>query len=77
MLLQFENTHPEDVNKLFAFAKQNHLKLSLVDDSYDYHLPGKALNDEEITRLIESSQNSGIIPMRNAHHIICKNCNAD
>lgn len=77
MLLQLENTQPEDVNKLFAFANQNHLQLSLIDDSDDYHLPGKPLNDEEISRLIESSRNSGIIPMKDGHQIIRKNYNAD
>lgn len=77
MLLQLENPGKEDVNKLLAFAKQNDLKLSLLDDSKDFYLPGKPLNDEEITRLIESSRNSGIISMKDAHQIIHKNYNAD
>lgn len=77
MLLQLENTDRDHLNKLFAFAKQNDLKLSLVDDSEDYHLPGKALNEQEITQLIESSRRSGIIQMQDAHQIIRNNYNAD
>ena len=77
MLLQLENSHQDDLNKLLAFAKQNHLKLSLVDDMGGrYYLPGKPLDDNEIADLIESSRNSGIISMQDAHSLICKNYNA-
>ena len=76
MLLQLENTGKEDVNKLLAFAKQNDLKLSLLDDSKDFYLPGKPLNDEEITQIIESSRNSGIISLQYAHQVIRENYNA-
>ncbi len=77
MLLQLENSQQDDVNKLLAFAKQNCLKLSVVDDSDEYHLPGKPLNDNEIAALIESSRNSGSISMQDAHSLIRKNYNAD
>lgn len=77
MLLQLENSQQDDVNKLLAFAKQNHLKLSIVDDSDEYYLPGKPLNDNEIAELIESSRNSGTISMQDAHGLIRKNYNAD
>ena len=35
MLLQLKNTDKDNVNKLLAFARQNHLQLSLVDDYED------------------------------------------
>lgn len=78
MLLQLEETHQDDVNKLLGFAKQNHLKLSLVDkDESNHILPGKPLTNQELQQLIEKSRKSGIISMKNAHEIINKNYNAD
>jgi hypothetical protein len=78
MLLQLEDTHQDDVNKLLAFARQNQLKLSLVDESENnYVLPGKPLTHEQLTQLIESSRKSGIISMKHAHEIIGNTYNAD
>ncbi len=77
MLLQLENTHDDDLNKLLVFAKQNHLKLTLIDDSDKYQLPGKPLTEEQITQLIENGRKSGIISMQDAHNIICRNYHAD
>lgn len=77
MLLQLESSEQDDVNRLLAFAKQNHLKLSMIDDSAEYYLPGKPLNDNEIAELIESSRNSGTISMQHAHSLIRKKDNAD
>lgn len=77
MLLQLESSQQDDVRKLLAFAKQNHLKLSVIDDSDEYYLPGKPLNDNEIAELIKSSRNSGTISMQDAHSLIRKDYNAD
>ena len=77
MLFQLENTDKEDVNKLLAFANQNHLKLSLVDDNVEYHLPGKPLTDPQISQLIDSSRKSGTISMEDAHQTIRSNYNVD
>ena len=77
MLLQLDNTREEDVNKLLAFAQQNHLKLSLVDDNVEYHLPGKPLTDPQISQLIDSSRKSGTISMEDAHQTIRSNYNVD
>ena len=61
MLLQLEDTHQDDVNKLLAFAKANELKLSLVNESENnYLLPGKPLTHEQVTPLIKKSRKSGI-----------------
>ena len=76
MLLQLESSQQDDVNKLLAFAEQNHLKLSVVDNSDEYHLPGKPLNDTEISELIARSRNSGTISMQEAHSLIRKDYNA-
>ncbi|WP_262713360.1 hypothetical protein [Segetibacter aerophilus] len=35
--------------------------MSLIDESDEYHLPGKPLDEREINELTESSRNSGII----------------
>lgn len=73
MLLQLENTHHDDLNKLLVFAKKNQLKLTLIDDSDKYQLPGKPLTEQQITQLIENARKSGIISMQDAHNIICRN----
>lgn len=78
MLLQLENTDPDKINKLLDFAKQNHLKLSLIDDiENNFLLPGKPLTAEQLKQLIEDSRNSGMISMEVAHKIIRNSYNAD
>lgn len=78
MLLQLENADREGVDKLLAFARDHHLKLSLVDESEDdYLLPGKPLSSEQLTQLIQDSRKSGVISMKNAHEIISNSYNAD
>ena len=78
MLLQLENTNKKDINMLLNFAKQNHLKLSLIDDKADnYFLPGKPLSESELANLIENSRKSGRIPMKDAHAAIRKSFNED
>jgi hypothetical protein len=78
MLLQLENIHQDDLNKLLAFARENHLNLSLIDESEtDLLLPGKPLSHEQLTQLIETSRKSGIISMNDAHEIIINTYNAD
>jgi hypothetical protein len=77
MLLQLENTDKDNIDKLLAFAKQNHLQLSLIDDvENNILLPGKPLSPEELTRLIEKSRASGVVSMENAHQIIRDKYNA-
>ena len=77
MLLQLENTNKENINKLLNFAKQNQLKLSLVDDTENnYFLPGKPLNAAELTHLVENSRKSGSISMEDAHTAIRKSFDA-
>jgi hypothetical protein len=78
MLLQLEDVHEDAVNKLLRYAKENHLKLSLVDeDESSYTLPGKPLDADELKILIEKSRTSGIISLKNAHEIINQCYNAD
>lgn len=74
MLLQLENTNADGLKKLIAFAEQNNLKLSLLDESADdYILPGKPLTEEQLIQLIESSRKSGTISMMDAFLSIRKN----
>ena len=77
MLLQLEDTQKENVEKLLAFAEKNNLKLSLIDDEHNYGLPGKPLTAGQLKQLIETSRNSGIISLKNAHEIIRNSYNAD
>ncbi len=68
MLLQLKNTDKDNIDKLLAFAKQNHLQLSLIDDvENNILLPGNPLTPEELTKLIQKSRASGMITMENAH----------
>lgn len=77
MLLQLENTNKENINKLLNFAKQNDLKLVVIDDDENnYFLPGKPLSADELTHLIENSRKSGIIRMEDAHTAIRKSFDA-
>jgi hypothetical protein len=74
MLLQLDETNREGLNSLLTFAKENNLKLSLVDESeHNNHLPGKPLTPKQLKQLIEDSRKSGIISMRTAHKIISDN----
>ncbi|GEO08238.1 hypothetical protein [Segetibacter aerophilus] len=77
MLLQLENNHRGDVDKLLEFAKQNNLKLSVVDESDAPHLPGKPLTNDQVNLLIEKSRKSGMISLQNAHQQIRESFNAD
>ncbi len=78
MLLQLENTDQGNIDKLIAFAGQNQMKLSKLDENGDdYFLPGKPLSPGELTEFIEAARNSGMITMENAHKIIRTRYNAD
>ena len=57
MLLQLEKTKKADLQKLFAFAKENSLQLSLVDtDKTKTYLPGAALSPKELKQLITKTE---------------------
>lgn len=77
MLLQLDNTGKDDINKLLAYARENHLKLSLIDESEtNFLLPGKPLSPVQLTQLIENSRDSGSISLKDAHRIITNSYNA-
>ena len=68
MLLQLEKTKKADLQKLFAFAKENSLQLSLVDaDKTKTYLPGAALSPKELKQMITKSRKSGTVSMGKAH----------
>ena len=76
MLLRLEKTKRSDLEKLFAFAKQNSLQLSLVDaDKTKTYLPGEALSTKELKQLVTSSRKSGTMPLEKAHQQIRKKLN--
>ena len=77
MLLQLENTYKDNIDKLLAFAKQNHLELSLIDDvENNVTLPDKPLTPQELIQLTEKSRASGIISVEDAHQTIRQRYNA-
>ena len=74
MLFQLNNTSKTNIDKLLAYAKQNQLQLSLVDDAEDdLFLPGKTLSPAQLSAMIEKSRKSGIVSMTDAHQIIRNN----
>lgn len=78
MLFQLENTDPADIKKLLSFAKENSLKLSVLDEPEgNYFLPGQPLKDEQLEQLIIKSRNSGSISLADAHKLIRNNYHAD
>ncbi len=77
MLFQLTDTSKDDVAKLLAFAKQNQLQLTLVDDAEDnLFLPGKPLSPTHLSPMIEKSRKSGMISIENAHEVIRNAYNA-
>ncbi len=78
MLLQLKETKKADVQKLFAFAKQNSIHLTLVDeDKAKIYLPGEALEAKEIKKLITKSRKSGTVTLEKAHIQIRKKLNGN
>lgn len=78
MLLQLNDTSKANIDKLLAFAKQNQLQLSLVDDAEEnLFLPGKPLTSSQLSAMIEKSRKSGMVSMEDAHEIIRNSYNAD
>lgn len=77
MLFELENTTKENISKLLEFARQNHLKLSPLDNiEQNTYLPGKPLTNDELAHLIENSRKSGTITMDDAHTLIKSRFNA-
>lgn len=77
MLFQLNDTNKANIDKLLAFAKQNQLQLSLIDDTENnLFLPGKPLTPDQLTQMIEKSRKSGMISMQHAHQIIRDTYNA-
>ena len=76
MLLQLENTNKENIGKLNAFAKENEMDITLLDENSNViHLPGNALTRKELIAIIEKSRKSGTISMEDGHTLI-RNRNA-
>jgi len=76
-LCYLNDTSKANIDKLLAFAKQNQLQLSLVDDAEDnLFLPGKPLSPSQLSAMIEKSRKSGVVSMENAHEIIRNSYNA-
>ena len=78
MLLSLENAKKASLQKLFAFAAENSLHLSLVDaDKTKTWLPGKALSTTEIKKMIDHSRKSGTLSLEKAHKQIRKKLNGN
>ena len=61
----------KDIQKLFAFAKENSLQLTLVDsDKTKIYLPGAALSANELKHVVSKSRKSGTVPISKAHQQI-------
>lgn len=78
MLLQLDNTDPVALKKLLSFAKENSLKLSLIDEPEgSFFLPGQPLTSEQLEQLILKSRNSDSLSLQDAHKLIRTNYNPD
>ncbi len=77
MLFQLNDTSKANIEKLLAFARQNQLDLSLIDDAENnLFLPGKPISPEQLIQMIEKSRKSGMISMQHAHQTIRDTYNA-
>lgn len=71
MLFQLNDTSKANIDKLLAFAKQNELELSLVDNTdNNLFLPGNPLSPDQLKEMIEKSRKSGMVSLTDAHQII-------
>ena len=78
MLLQLQQASSDKIEKLMAYAKQNNMELSVIDDMEDdYFLPGKPLSDQALTNMITKGRTSGTILMDDVHNAIRKTYHAD
>lgn len=78
MLLQLEKYRKENLRKLLAFAKENKMKLTLVDaDKTKLYLPGEPLDEKELKQMILRSRKSGTLKMEDAHKQIRKKINGN
>ena len=78
MLLQLQQASSDKIEKLMAYAKQNNMELSVIDDMEDdYFLPGKPLSEQALTNMITKGRTSGTIQMDEVHNAIRKTYHAD
>ena len=78
MLLQLQQASGDNIEKLMAYAKQNNMQLSVIDDMEDnYFLPGKPLTNQALTNMITKGRTSGTMSMDDVHNTIRKNHHAD
>ena len=78
MLLQLQQASSDKIEKLMAYAKQNNMELSVIDDSEDnYFLPGKPLSEQALTSMVTKGRNSGTVSMDEVHNAIRKTHHAD
>lgn len=78
MLLQLQQNSYDNIAKLMAYAKQNNMELSVIDDTEEnYFLPGKPLTKQALTNMVTKGRNSGTIPMDEVHDAIRKSYHAD
>ena len=78
MLLQLQQASSDKIEKLMAYAKQNNMELSVIDDSEDsYFLPGKPLSEQALTSMITKGRTSGTVSMDEVHNAIRKTHHAD
>lgn len=78
MLLQLQQPSSDKIDKLLAYAKQNNMELSVIDDNEDnYFLPGKPLSEQALTHIITNGRTTGTIQMDELHNAIRKKYHAD
>jgi len=78
MLLQLQQASSDKIEKLMAYAKQNNIKLSVIEDMEGaYFLPGKPLSEQALTNMITKGRSTGTLTLDKVHDAIRKTHHAD
>ena len=78
MLLQLQQDNYDNINKLMAYANENNMGLSIIDDiEDDYALPGKPITKQALNSIIAKGRFSETLNMEAVHNEIRNKLHAD
>jgi len=78
MLLQLQQDNYDNINKLMAFANENNMELSIIDDIEDeYALPGKPITKQAFNNIITKGRIGETLKIEAVHNEIRNNFHAD
>ena len=78
MLLQLHQDNYDNINKLLAYANENNMELSIIDDIEDeYALPGKPITQQALNSIITKGRIGETSNMEAVHNEIRNKFHAD